>query len=73
MYLVTIKLPRNPYHNPKSKVTGICPVAERMGLSDLCTDATGEHHTYMDITSASITQAIETAHILGFSHVTRVE
>jgi len=56
--VVTAKLPRNPEHDPRNKVTGPCPVN---GFR--CTDATGEHHTMMvavpmeDDTSAAITQA----------------
>lgn len=42
-YLVTIKLPRNPDHDPKNKVTGICPVTKSH-----CTDVTGEHHTFIE-------------------------
>lgn len=42
LVLVTVKLPRNPNHDPRNKVTGDCPV------NDLpCTDVTGEHHTLM--------------------------
>lgn len=25
--VVTVKLPRNPEHDPRDKVTGVCPVA----------------------------------------------
>ena len=38
-YIVTIKLPKNPNHNPRDKKTGACP------LSSECTDVTGEHHS----------------------------
>jgi hypothetical protein len=38
-YIVTIKLPRNPEHNPRDKKIGACPMAST------CTDATGEHHS----------------------------
>ena len=38
--LVTVKLPRNPEHDPRRKVTGPCPVN-----GSVCTDVTGEHHT----------------------------
>lgn len=40
LVLVTVKLPRNPAHNPHNKVTGPCPVSHFQ-----CTDVTGEHHT----------------------------
>lgn len=54
-YLVTIKLPRNPDHNPRAKLTDSCAV------SDNCTDSTGEHHTYLARTIEEV-QA-ETRHI----------
>jgi hypothetical protein len=38
--IVTLKFPRNSYHNPKQKRVGCCP------LSSTCTDVTGEHHCY---------------------------
>lgn len=40
MYLVTVKVKKNPNHDPHNKVTGLCPVT---GLE--CSDVTGEHHT----------------------------
>lgn len=40
-FLVTVKLPKNPAHNPRAKVTGPCP------FSDECTDVTGEHHSFL--------------------------
>jgi hypothetical protein len=40
-YLVTVKLPKNPAHNPRAKQTGQCP------FSDECTDVTGEHHSFL--------------------------
>jgi hypothetical protein len=56
--LVTVKLPRDPKHDPHNKVAGLCPVS---GFR--CTDVTGEHHTVMvDVplegdTSAAVSQA----------------
>lgn len=43
IWLITVKLPKNPAHDPKNKKTGPCPVN---GLT--CTDQTGEHHTVAD-------------------------
>lgn len=37
--IVTIKLPKNPAHDPRHKKTGACPMSEE------CTDVTGEHHS----------------------------
>ena len=67
MYIVTVKLARNPGHDPHNKKIGICPVS---GL--LCTDVTGEHHSYVVVVSES-EQAIEDAHNKGFTHITRIE
>ena len=40
-YIFTVKLARNPQHDPRNKQTGECPV------SDYCTDVTGEHHSFI--------------------------
>lgn len=61
-YLVTVKLPKNPDHNPRDKKTGICAVSAR------CTDVTGEHHTVY----AKDYEAVE-ALLEKFGHITRVE
>lgn len=42
MFLVTVKLPKNPEHNPRDKKTGPCPVN-----GEPCTDVTGAHHTVL--------------------------
>lgn len=42
--IVTVKLPRNPRHNPRNKVTGMCPLKE----NGVCTDITGSHHSYIE-------------------------
>lgn len=42
MFLITVKLPKSPDHDPHNKVTGDCPVS-----GFLCTDVTGEHHTFV--------------------------
>ncbi|AXH66272.1 hypothetical protein SEA_SATIS_111 [Streptomyces phage Satis] len=41
-FLVTVKLAKNPGHNPREKKTGPCPVNGKP-----CTDVTGEHHTFL--------------------------
>lgn len=66
MYLVTVKLPRNPKHDPRRKVAGNCPVT---GL--YCTDVTGEHHTVL-IEASDVTTAEVDARML-YGHVTRIE
>lgn len=60
-YLVTVKMPKNPAHDPRAKQTGPCP------FSDSCTDVTGEHHTFL--TNAAGLAELRT----GDTHVTRVE
>lgn len=42
LYLITVKVEKNPDHNPRDKKTGPCPVNGKP-----CTDVTGEHHTFM--------------------------
>lgn len=62
VWLVTIKLPKNPDHNPHSKVTAPCPV------SSSCTDSTGEHHTMLVTTEAEMNEVRK-----QFGHITRIE
>lgn len=65
-YLVTVKLKKGIYHNPKSKLTGHC-------LFDaLCTDVTGQHHTFVVVGSPEEFLKIEEK-IRAQFHVTRVE
>lgn len=64
-WIVTIKLPRNPQHDPKNKQRGTCIV------SDICTDITGQHHSFL-VLAENETQAIAKAGE-HFQHVTRVE
>jgi hypothetical protein len=67
MYAVTIKLSRNPKHDPRNKKIGTCPA-----MGGECTDITGEHHTYV-VHAKSTEDAYDTARIAGFDHVTRIE
>lgn len=66
-FLVTIKLAKNPEHNPRDKKTGPCPVTGKP-----CTDVTGEHHTFLaeleDVQAEDVRSLYE-----GIYHVTRVE
>ncbi len=64
-YLVTIKLARNPDHNPRQKVTAKCPFH-----GSVCTDATGEHHTVM---AKGYSASEVYARFAKDYHVTRVE
>lgn len=61
-WLVTIKLPKRPHHNPKNKVTAPCAVSSE------CTDETGEHHTAVAYSAEEIEEFRAV-----FGHITRVE
>jgi hypothetical protein len=62
MYIVTVKFPRDPDHDPKNKQTGACPVSEH------CTDVTGQHHSFLAVTKADLELAKAT-----YEHITRIE
>lgn len=67
LFLVTVKLPKNPEHNPRDKKTGPCPVNGKS-----CTDVTGEHHTFLaDVDGVSAEDLREMYR--GLYHVTRIE
>lgn len=65
-YIVTIKLPRNPDHDPKNKVTGHCPVN-----GNDCSDVTGAHHSVV-AEGSSIDHVRDIWETSGY-HVTRIE
>lgn len=67
MLLITVKLPKNPDHDPHNKQTGFCPVS----AGQTCSDVTGEHHTVL-WESRSVEEALDHWRGRGF-HVTRVE
>jgi hypothetical protein len=62
--IVTVKLPRNPEHDPANKISGSCPVN-----GQFCTDITGAHHSFLEVADA------ETARKKweGKYHITRIE
>ena len=64
--IVTIKLPKNPHHNPQQKKIGKCPANGK-----LCNDITGEHHSFL-MEGENIGDIIKEVK-KKFSHVTRVE
>ncbi len=64
MYIVTIKLARNPDHDPNNKVTGPCPANP---LTE-CSDVTGEHHSVPVMSDDQVQELID----VGL-HITRVE
>ena len=64
--IVTVKLPRNPQHNPQNKKSGKCPIT---GWT--CTDVTGSHHSYIE--SGQNRAEIWWKAKEKFGHVTRIE
>lgn len=66
MYLVTVKLPKNPNHDPHNKISGPCPIAPM----NFCSDTTGEHHTFV----SRLDSVMEIKEMYGNSyHITRIE
>lgn len=66
IYLITVKFPKDPNHDPLNKVTGECPLT-----SGDCTDVTGAHHT-MALESDETADEVRDRLSEQF-HVTRVE
>lgn len=66
-FLVTVRLGKNPDHNPRDKKTGPCPVNGKP-----CTDVTGEHHTFLADLAATGADDVRLIYE-GIHHVTRVE
>jgi len=67
--IVTVRVKRDPYHYPKDKKVGICPLRWSEGL--VCTDVTGEHHSYIE--SGKHLGEIQKKAEARFGHVTRIE
>lgn len=68
-WAVTLKLPRNPEHDPANKITGPCPMAPDM----TCTDTTGQHHTILVFARDEAHAGALAVQRTGVQHVTRVE
>ncbi len=64
--IITIKLKRNPNHNPKDKKKGKCPIT-----NNECSDITGEHHSYIE--TGNSLKEIEIKAKNKYSHITRIE
>jgi len=67
-YIVTVKLPKHPLHNPKDKKFGACPIH---GSS--CTDVTGAHHSMLVRNSSSSIEQVQAEFEGRGIHVTRIE
>lgn len=70
--VITVKLDKNPAHDPRNKVTGICPLAHP-SLPAQCTDVTGEHHSYVMGTDGMTLNDIKLDLEAQGIHVTRIE
>jgi hypothetical protein len=66
-FIATVKLPKNPEHDPRNKKSGTCPA-----MLGYCTDITGEHHSFV-IDAKSANDAGILLKDMGFNHVTRIE
>ena len=69
--IVTIRLPRNPDHDPLHKKSGLCPVS-----NEYCTDITGEHHSILMEASVDFDTFMTVAEGIAKAHkgkVTRFE
>lgn len=66
LYIVTVRLAKNPAHDPRNKVTATCPMGKKR-----CTDQTGEHHSFLVDSLVSLEEVRE--HFEATYHVTRVE
>lgn len=64
-YILTIKLEKNPHHDPRAKITGNCEI------SQFCTDKTGAHHSVL--ICADSEQAVRRYADARGWHVTRIE
>jgi len=70
--IVTVKLPRNPEHNPREKVVGTCPLSHPDEPLH-CTDVTGEHHSILTTTDGMTVNDVKAEWEEQGFHVTRVE
>ena len=66
--IITVKLQKNPNHNPDKKLTGRCPVTNQ-----LCTDITGEHHSFIEYGRDldGIRQKIKDYHVTRIEAISR--
>lgn len=65
--IITVKLYKNPKHDPHNKVYGDCPLSD----NGKCSDVTGEHHSYLD--EGTTEQEIWAKAKKTYMHITRVE
>lgn len=69
LFMVTVKQPRDPEHNPHHKKTGRCTAIGSAGAT--CTDTTGQHHTVL--VRAITLDLVRKWAAERWEHVTRIE
>lgn len=69
--IVTVKLNKNPRHDPRNKQKGRCPCSGIMGYFIYCTDTTGEHHSFI-VDGFNLVEIIDKVSS-KFKHITRIE
>lgn len=68
LFIATVKLPRDEFHDPANKQTGRCPITLSRSR---CTDRTGQHHSIL-VEAESLLTAQDIVQ-QRFSHITRIE
>jgi len=68
-WIATVRLDKNPDHDPRNKVTGACPI----GMGGTSTDVTGEHHSVL-VNATNVEEARKAViAATGIHHITRIE
>lgn len=65
--IVTVRLPKHTFHNPKVKVEDNCPLYTNV----TCTDVTGEHHSFL--AHGNTIEEIRLEVKKNYEHITRIE
>jgi hypothetical protein len=69
--IVTVRLSRDPKHEPQHKQTGLCPLSKIVKGVTQCTDVRGEQHSYIE--EGKDFDDIKNKARAKFPHVTRIE
>lgn len=65
IYIITVKLPKNPEHDPRNKQTDICQ------FSPVCSDSTGEHHSFLGTQETLVWLGKQSVHITRAEFIAR--
>lgn len=68
-YIVTVKMPKHPLHDPTNKISGPCPIDSK----GFCTDVTGAHHSTLVRNSSATIEQVRAKFQEKGVHVTRIE